>query len=101
MEELLAAVARLTETVNRMEAMMLEDRKEKAENKVIAKERAQECITNRIALLETNRNKKIKAMEKLDVKDEYYESDKQEYQEEIDNYNKKIQDLESKQNNQK
>jgi hypothetical protein len=101
MEELLATVARLTETVNRIEAMMLEERKVKAENQVIAKKRAQECNTSRITLLETNRNKKIKAMEELDVNDEYYESDKQEYQEEIDNYNKKIQDLKSKQNNQK
>ena len=80
MEELLAAVARLTETVNRMEAMMLEDRKEKAENKIIAKERAQEFVTCRIVLFKKYRDEKIKAMERLNVKDEYYESDKQEYQ---------------------
>ena len=97
MEELFAAVVRLTETVNRVEAMMLEDRKAKAENQVIAKKRTQECNADRIILLENNRNKQITRMQKLDVNDEYYESDKQEYQEDIDNYNKKIQILKSKQ----
>ena len=99
MEELLSKVSSLTETVNNIEKMILGDRKEKAENKVIAKERAQEFNTDRIAMLEKNRNKLIVQMEKLDINDEYYESDKQEYQEDIDNYNKKIQKLKSKQNN--
>jgi hypothetical protein len=91
MEELLAQVTTLNNTVNRIEAMMLEDRQEKAQTKVVIRDKHEQNKQNRIEILEKNRDAKIKEL------NEGVDSDyAQELQDEIVNYNMKIVKLKTK-----
>ena len=91
MEELSEKINNLTNTVNRIEEMMLEDRKNKKENAIVQKEISKQATVKRITLLEKHRDEK--ACELRDEDDMEY---KRELQQDIDNYNVKIAELKEK-----
>ena len=94
MDDLIAKVNNLAAAVNRIEAMMLEDRVEKAKSVVRAQAMAKKHNNNRLTLLKTHRDKKRKELEELEGdSDEDY---KEEVRDAIKGYNVQIDELKSK-----
>jgi hypothetical protein len=92
MEELLEKVNNLSATVARIEAMMLEDREQKKKNQINQKAISIKNNQTQIDLCKKNQNRQRRELEEEEDPDE-----RKWIQEQIDDYDIKIKNLESKQ----